>query len=82
MKRVGAALILSALVGGMSLPVFAIEEAKDIVLVGDAKCTKCHDEADDPKVLAVGKTRHGVNADKQDFCVRAYCTFPEFLWRC
>ena len=65
MKRVGAALILSALVGGMSLPVFAMDEAKDIVLVGDAKCTKCHDEADDPKVLAVGKTRHGVNADKR-----------------
>ena len=39
--------------------------AKDIVLVGDAKCTKCHDEGDSPTVLAIGKTRHGTNADSR-----------------
>ena len=42
------------------------EEAKDIVLTGDAKCTTCHDENDSPKVLAIGKTKHGVTADKRN----------------
>jgi DmsE family decaheme c-type cytochrome len=37
--------------------------AKDLVLKGDAKCTRCHDEGDDYPVLAIGKTRHGVIAD-------------------
>ena len=35
--------------------------AKDAVLRGDAKCTACH--AYSEKVMAIGKTRHGVNAD-------------------
>ncbi len=39
--------------------------AKDLVLRADSKCTRCHDEADDPRVLAIGKTRHGVQADKR-----------------
>lgn len=43
----------------------AKEAPKDIVLKGDAKCTTCHDENDSPKVLAIGKTRHGVNADNR-----------------
>lgn len=37
--------------------------SKDIVLNGDAKCTKCHDEGDAFPVLAIGKTRHGTKAD-------------------
>jgi DmsE family decaheme c-type cytochrome len=41
----------------------AAASAKDLVLTGDAKCTACHDEADSPTVLAIGKTRHGVKAD-------------------
>src|SRR3954471_106242 len=36
---------------------------KDMVLTGDAKCTRCHDEGDDYPVLAIGKTRHGTVAD-------------------
>jgi len=36
---------------------------KDLVLKGDAKCTRCHDETDNSPVLAIGKTRHGVTAD-------------------
>ena len=36
---------------------------KDIVLKGDAKCTRCHDEGDDYPVLAIGQTPHGVKAD-------------------
>lgn len=50
--------------------------AKDLILKGDAKCTGCHDEADEPTgaatmlelnpgVLAIGKTKHGVTADKR-----------------
>jgi DmsE family decaheme c-type cytochrome len=35
----------------------------DLVLRGDAKCTRCHDEEDSPQMLAIGKTRHGTNAD-------------------
>ena len=38
-------------------------QAKDLVLKGDAKCTSCHDESDSPKLLAIGKTRHGTVAD-------------------
>lgn len=36
---------------------------KDLVLKGDAKCTTCHDEADAPELLRVGKTKHGTQAD-------------------
>lgn len=36
---------------------------KDLVLKGDAKCTRCHEESDSPKVLAIGKTKHGTTAD-------------------
>ncbi len=41
----------------------AAEERKDLVLRGDAKCTRCHDESDAFPVLAIGQTRHGVKAD-------------------
>jgi len=41
------------------------EQPKDIVLKGDAKCTSCHDENDSPKALTIGKTKHGVGADKR-----------------
>jgi DmsE family decaheme c-type cytochrome len=38
---------------------------KDLVLTGDAKCTRCHGEEEEFPVLAIGKTRHGVTADKR-----------------
>lgn len=38
-------------------------EFKDLVLKDDARCTSCHDETDSPKVLRIGKTRHGTRAD-------------------
>lgn len=37
--------------------------AVDLVLKGDAKCTECHDEGDGPKILHIGKTKHGTLAD-------------------
>ena len=36
---------------------------KDLVLKGDAQCTRCHDAEDSPQVLQIGKTRHGTLAD-------------------
>jgi DmsE family decaheme c-type cytochrome len=44
---------------------FAADEPvrKDLVLRGDAQCTRCHDEGDEFPVLAIGQTRHGVKAD-------------------
>jgi len=41
------------------------EAPKDLVLKGDAKCTRCHDAEDEYPVLAIAKTRHGVNADQR-----------------
>ncbi len=36
---------------------------QDMVLKGDAKCTRCHGPDDDYPVLAIGKTKHGTVAD-------------------
>ena len=38
---------------------------KDMVLKGDAKCTRCHDETEEYPVLSIGKTKHGTVADKR-----------------
>jgi DmsE family decaheme c-type cytochrome len=38
---------------------------KDLVLKGDARCTRCHDASDDYPVLSIGQTRHGVQADSR-----------------
>ena len=71
MKKLGmlaaSAVCVFALVLGMSAPALAqasgAEPTKDLVLRGDAKCTRCHDENDEFPVLSIGKTRHGVTAD-------------------
>jgi DmsE family decaheme c-type cytochrome len=36
---------------------------KDMVLRGDATCTRCHGEDEEYPVLAIGKTKHGTVAD-------------------
>jgi DmsE family decaheme c-type cytochrome len=41
----------------------AEKTSKDLVLRGDAKCTRCHDQEDSPGMLAIGRTRHGTTAD-------------------
>ena len=38
---------------------------QDMVLQGDAKCTRCHDETEEYPVLSIGKTRHGTVADQR-----------------
>jgi DmsE family decaheme c-type cytochrome len=51
----GAALALTLGAACAQAPA-ATEKPKDLVLKGDAKCTRCHDE---PEVLSIGKTKHG-----------------------
>jgi len=64
-------LMLAALVLGVAVgtPALAQSEMKkkrpDLVLTGDAKCTRCHDETEDYPVLSIGKTKHGTRADKR-----------------
>ncbi len=43
----------------------AADAPRDLVLKGDAACTACHDDADSPELLAIGKTRHGTAADSR-----------------
>ncbi|AKU13966.1 decaheme c-type cytochrome, DmsE family [Azoarcus sp. CIB] len=68
MKKMRSLLAVLACIGSLcSGAVYAAdapkEAPKDIVLAGDAKCTSCHDEADAPGVLHIGKTKHGTRAD-------------------
>lgn len=39
--------------------------SKDVVMRGDAGCTKCHDEDQAYPVLAIAKTKHGVTSDQR-----------------
>lgn len=41
----------------------AADAKKDLVLRGDAKCTRCHDQNEEFPVLAIGQTRHGAKGD-------------------
>lgn len=60
----GLALIVGAT---LVIPATAAENAprQDMVLKGDAKCTRCHDETEEYPVLSIGKTKHGTVADKR-----------------
>jgi len=62
-----AALVLGSFLFANAVPAVAaagVEKSEDdVVLVGDAVCTKCHDEDQAYPVLRIGKTRHGVTAD-------------------
>lgn len=66
MKQWNRIISVSAVIAGLGLmaPVTS-HAAKDLVLTGDAKCTACHDESGSPELLAIGKRRHGVTADKR-----------------
>jgi DmsE family decaheme c-type cytochrome len=61
-KRMAQALLMLVLASTILTPVVA-QERKDLVLRGDAVCTRCHNEGDEYPVLAIGKTRHGTMAD-------------------
>ncbi len=63
-NRLLAAFFGTILSLGLAFSVQAQDKArKDLVLKGDAQCTRCHDAGDDYPVLAIGKTRHGTTAD-------------------
>lgn len=59
--------LILALGIAIAAPATAAEKAprKDMVLKGDANCTRCHDETEEYPVLAIGKTKHGTLADKR-----------------
>jgi len=38
-------------------------EYEDLALTGDNVCTRCHDDADDPNIMTIGRTKHGTRAD-------------------
>ncbi len=61
-----AALLSAALLGGgHAWAQDKADEKKDIVLTGDAVCTRCHDEGEAKPVLSIGKTKHGTVADSR-----------------
>jgi DmsE family decaheme c-type cytochrome len=41
----------------------ADDDAKDLVLKGDSRCTACHEPGEFPHLFPIGKTRHGTMAD-------------------
>jgi DmsE family decaheme c-type cytochrome len=76
MRRTIISLVL--LLGTMVMPFPALAAADksdkktgaDIVMSGDARCTRCHNDVSDEEVenypvLPIGKTKHGVRADKR-----------------
>jgi DmsE family decaheme c-type cytochrome len=63
-RWVPAALFGAALLGSATAWA-AEEERKDVVLTGDAVCTRCHDEGEEKPVLSIGKTKHGTVADSR-----------------
>jgi len=67
-RRLAGPLTAFLLALSPALPARAADEAapaKDIVLKGDAVCTRCHDESEAYPVLSIGKTRHGTVADSR-----------------
>ena len=60
MKVLLQALVLLV---ALTAPALAQQARKDMVLTGDAQCTRCHNEGDEFPVLAIGRTKHGTRAD-------------------
>lgn len=62
-----ALLLLGTALGPLTTAQAAdeVRVVKDVVLHGDAKCTRCHDESELYPVLSIGKTRHGVMVDSR-----------------
>lgn len=61
------ALFLFVGLGGAAIAQTAAQgtQTQDLVLRDDAKCTTCHDESDSPRVLHIGKTKHGMTGDQR-----------------
>jgi DmsE family decaheme c-type cytochrome len=63
MPSAGHRIFAAVLVGMALLAVSVGVQAKDLVLKGDAVCTRCHDETESYPVLSIAKTKHGVKVD-------------------
>ncbi len=59
LSLIGACLLL---LGANS---HAASARKDVMLPGDAQCTRCHGEDDTSPVLVMGQTKHGLMSDKR-----------------
>jgi len=59
-KGLAAGLAMSIMMQGAIAQEPEKAPQKDLVLRGDAKCTRCHNN---PEILSIGKTRHGVTSD-------------------
>ena len=60
---IGAVFLLSAQVAAQPAKPAETTARKDLVLTGDAQCTRCHGADAESPVLAIGKTKHGTMAD-------------------
>lgn len=58
-----SAAVSAAILGGSAFA--ATASSSDLVLNGDAQCTKCHDASADANLLAIAQTKHGVRADSR-----------------
>ncbi|HEY5789237.1 MAG TPA: cytochrome c3 family protein, partial [Gammaproteobacteria bacterium] len=62
-------LLALLLAVGLALPGSALAQSKDereyddLALTGDNVCTRCHDDADNPRLMTIGRTKHGTRAD-------------------
>jgi len=72
LQSVSKTALFVLLFSGLALPQFSQAAAEteeedegrgDLVLNGDAICTRCHDEYEYYPVLSIGKTKHGTRAD-------------------
>ena len=66
--NIAACIALTLGIMSISMPAAGAEaekatQRKDLVLRGDAKCTRCHDGGDGSSLLSIGQTKHGVVAD-------------------
>jgi len=62
-KGLAAGLAMAVMVHGAGAQEPAKAPRKDLVLRGDAVCTRCHGVDSEYPVLAIGQTRHGTVAD-------------------
>ena len=63
MRTVLSAVACLLLMQGQALAADEKRAVKDIVLPGDAKCVKCHDETEAYPVLSMATTKHGMAKD-------------------
>ncbi|BAL23613.1 DmsE family decaheme c-type cytochrome [Azoarcus sp. KH32C] len=76
LKLLAGAMVLAC----VSVGAVEAREVKDSVQVGDAVCTRCHDEGEAKPILSIGKTRHGTMADsKAGTCTSCHGDSPTHI---